>query len=107
MASNCPMCGEPWNRDICGCCGWCEDESAAAALRLRLRPAPRAKIYHMATKINQRGGVSALCFAQPRSINLARASWVLSPENVTCPRCKRLMVKLDVPTSPEVPDDDR
>lgn len=21
---NCPMCGEPWNRDRCSSCGWSE-----------------------------------------------------------------------------------
>lgn len=103
---NCPMCGETWNRDICGVCGWCEDEKRRrAVLRQRLRPAPRAKVYHMASKVNQRGGVSALCFAQPRAINLARASWVLRPEAVTCPRCKHLMAQLNVPMSSEVPDE--
>jgi hypothetical protein len=58
------------------------------------------KLYHMASKVNEQGGVSALCFAQKRSIDLRRASWVLRPESVTCPRCKRLLAErptLDTP----------
>jgi hypothetical protein len=52
------------------------------------------KLYHMASKVNERGGVSALCFAQKRSIDLRRASWGLRPEAVTCPRCKRLLAQI-------------
>ncbi len=47
------------------------------------------KLYHMADKINARGGVSALCYAEPRVINLRRARWTLRPEAVTCPACRK------------------
>ena len=52
------------------------------------------KLYHMASRVNEQGGVSALCYTQKRSIDLRRASWVLRPEWVTCPRCKRLLAHI-------------
>jgi hypothetical protein len=55
----------------------------------RTTPRPR----HLGTKINANGDVSALCFAKPRKINLAHASWVLRPEDVTCPKCKKLLTR--------------
>ena len=45
------------------------------------------KKYHMADKINQRGGVSALCFSKPRSIDLTRSSWTNQQKYVTCEKC--------------------
>ena len=54
--------------------------------------APRVKLYHMADKISPSGGMSALCFAVPRPINLKSASWTLRPTAVTCPKCKRILV---------------
>lgn len=49
--------------------------------------------YHMADKANQNGGVSALCFLRPRSINLTRACWTNRPEAVTCKKCLILLGK--------------
>ncbi len=51
------------------------------------------KKYHMASKVAQHGGVSALCFVKPRSIDLGRASWTNRPEAVTCIKCLRAMKK--------------
>jgi len=45
------------------------------------------RIIHKATKVNQNGNVSALCFKSPRSINMKTSTWVLRDEAVTCPRC--------------------
>lgn len=52
------------------------------------------KRQHFASKVNEDGGVSALCFTTLRSINLRRASWTIRPLAVTCPKCKRLMNRL-------------
>jgi hypothetical protein len=49
------------------------------------------KVYHKAHRMNQRGGVSALCFKRPRSINLKRALWTLRDEAVTCKKCRALI----------------
>ena len=49
------------------------------------------KIYHKATQVNSSGGVSALCFHKPKAINLARASWTLRDDQVTCKKCQRLI----------------
>ena len=51
----------------------------------------KAKRYHMAAKINSEGGVSALCFARPRAIDLRRATWTLRLEAVTCPKCMAIL----------------
>lgn len=45
------------------------------------------KPIHMAGKINQNGGVSAICFSTPRAISLRVASWTLVTKQVTCTRC--------------------
>lgn len=47
------------------------------------------KVYHLASKINANGEVSALCFKTPRAINLERALWTTRIEATTCPKCKR------------------
>lgn len=52
---------------------------------------PNPKIYHMASKINQEGGVMALCFKTPRAINLRTASWTNRRTAVTCPKCQRIL----------------
>jgi hypothetical protein len=52
---------------------------------------PNPKIYHFAAKINERGDVSALCFAKPRPINLRVASWTNRRTAVTCPKCRRIL----------------
>lgn len=48
---------------------------------------PNQRIYHRGSLINQRGGVSALCFSKPRAINLKQAMWTNRDEAVTCPKC--------------------
>lgn len=36
---NCPMCGDPWDDDVCTTCGWSEDAHARrAAVRALIRP---------------------------------------------------------------------
>jgi len=55
-------------------------------------PLPQTRIYHRGDKINQRGGVSALCFATPRAIDMKRATWTSSDDAVTCPKCKALIL---------------
>lgn len=52
------------------------------------------KKYHKASKVNQHGGVSALCIVKTRSIDLCKASWTIRDEAVTCKKCLELMIKL-------------
>ena len=52
---------------------------------------PPARMYHRADKINDKGGVSALCFTKPRTINMRRESWTMTDASVTCPKCMALM----------------
>lgn len=47
----------------------------------------KPKPIHLAGLMNDRGGVSAVCFKKPRSINLIRASWTLRESAVTCKKC--------------------
>lgn len=54
-------------------------------------PYPNPKTYHRGDKINQHGGVSALCFAKPRAIDLRRALWTNRDEAVTCPKCRLIL----------------
>lgn len=49
------------------------------------------KKYHMADKVNGRGGVSALCFKVPRAVSLTVARWTTSEDAVTCPKCLKLL----------------
>ena len=49
------------------------------------------KPVHRAAMVNQAGGMSALCFAKPRAINLRLATWTIRDEAVTCAKCKRAM----------------
>lgn len=51
MKHNCPMCGEQWNEDVCGTCGWHEGKQirysghaldAVADVVLRYRPKPKS-----------------------------------------------------------------
>ena len=63
----------------------------AEAHALGVAPLPPAKKYHMASKIRPDGAVSALCFDEPRAIDLRRASWTWVAENVTCAACKVAM----------------
>jgi hypothetical protein len=45
------------------------------------------KKYHMANLINPEGKVSALCYKNPRAINLGQAMWTTDEKAVTCKRC--------------------
>jgi len=45
------------------------------------------KTVHYADKINPSGGVSALCYALPKRIDLDRATWTISKDQVTCRKC--------------------
>ncbi len=49
------------------------------------------KPIHRGALINQRGGVSALCFVRPRAINLKSATWTNRDEAVTCKKCLAAM----------------
>lgn len=53
-------------------------------------PSDGVRIVHMAAKTSELG-VSALCFPKPRAINMKIATWTLSKEAVTCPKCQRKM----------------
>lgn len=52
---------------------------------------PKPRVYHLANLVNRRGGVSALCFAKPRSINLKAASWTMHDDAVTCRKCLAIL----------------
>lgn len=54
------------------------------------------KVYHFANLFNERGGVSALCFKSPRSINLRRALWTVIPQYVTCAKCIKALASLPI-----------
>lgn len=56
-----------------------------------LQPLPPTRVRHRGDKINSRGRVSALCFATPRAIDMTRATWVMSDDAVTCPKCRALI----------------
>jgi hypothetical protein len=49
---------------------------------------PNAKVIHRADRVNAAGGVSALCFRQPKPIDLKVGSWTLVDKAVTCRRCR-------------------
>ena len=55
-------------------------------------PLPPTRMRHLANKINPKGGVSALCFANPRAIDMKRATWVMNNDAVTCPKCLALIL---------------
>lgn len=55
-------------------------------------PLPPKRVRHRGDKINQRGGVSALCFSKPRAIDMKRATWVMNDDAVTCPKCRALIL---------------
>ena len=58
---------------------------------LECPPLPPTRTRHRADKIDPRGRVSALCFPQPRAIDMKRASWTTSDSGVTCPKCRALI----------------
>lgn len=45
------------------------------------------KTVHLASKIDQHGNVSALCFKRPRKIDLSKEIWTLRIEAATCKGC--------------------
>lgn len=45
------------------------------------------KIVHMAKLVSDKGDVSPLCAKTPRRINLAKESWTLRTNEVTCNKC--------------------
>jgi hypothetical protein len=47
-------------------------------------------MYHKAALVNDKGQVSALCFARPRAIDMKRVSWTNQWNDVTCPKCLKL-----------------
>lgn len=49
------------------------------------------RVYHRGYLVNQRGGVSALCFKSPRAISLGKATWTNRDEAVSCPKCLKVM----------------
>jgi len=48
---------------------------------------------HKAKLISDNGDVSPLCAKKPRKLNLAKESWTLRDEAVTCPNCLSLLDK--------------
>lgn len=58
-------------------------------------PLPPTRVRHRGAAIDERGRVSALCFPKPRAIDMKRATWVMSDEAVTCPKCKALILARD------------
>ena len=49
------------------------------------------KTIHRASKINNKGEASALCFKRDHPIDLNRASWTIRDDLVTCQKCKALI----------------
>lgn len=62
-------------------------------------PLPPTRMRHRGDKINAKGGVSALCFPKPRAIDMKRATWVMSDDAVTCPKCRALILARHKPAN--------
>lgn len=58
---------------------------------LECPPLPPTRMRHRGDKINAKGGVSALCFPKPRSIDMKRSTWVMSDDATTCQKCIALI----------------
>jgi hypothetical protein len=58
---------------------------------LQIGPAPKVRVVHKAKGIRDDGTVSALCFSNPRGIDLREASWSMADRQVTCKACLRLI----------------
>jgi hypothetical protein len=56
-----------------------------------MKQTPWDKIVHRAKHIRPDGAVSALCFTQPRKIDLKRSTWTLDDQRVNCPRCREII----------------
>ena len=52
---------------------------------------PKPKPVHWAFRVNNRGGVMAICFDRPRAIDLIRATWTIRRDAVTCKKCLERM----------------
>lgn len=61
------------------------------------------KPVHMARLFNQRGGVSPVCAARPRAIDLKRATWTLGWHRVTCKKCLKRKEEIDGKENDPVP----
>lgn len=55
-------------------------------------PLPPTRMRHRGDKIDPKGRVSALCFPKPRAIDMKRATWVMTDDAVTCPKCRALIL---------------
>lgn len=55
----------------------------------------KPKTVHFGTKVNQYGGVKALCFGVDRAIDLSRATWTNRREAVTCRKCNRIIASAE------------
>lgn len=54
-------------------------------------PLVPTRVRHRGDKIDPKGRVSALCYPKPRAIDMKRATWVMTDEAVTCPKCLALI----------------
>ena len=59
-------------------------------------PLTPSRVYHRAHLISARG-VSALCFAKRRAIDMKRATWTNRDEAVTCRKCLAIIEKRKQP----------
>lgn len=46
------------------------------------------RLVHLAAKVSRTGGISPLCAASPKRLNLRTASWTVRIAAVTCPACR-------------------
>lgn len=49
------------------------------------------KIVHLAEAVDQHGHITATCYKTRRRIDLRKASWTMSREDVSCPKCRKAM----------------
>ena len=63
---------------------------------------PPTRMRHRGDKINDKGRVSALCFPTPRAIDMKRATWVMSDDAVTCPKCRALILARSMTANAEI-----
>lgn len=55
------------------------------------RRTKKGRTHHLGTQVNQRGGVRALCYTVPRSIDMRRGTWTQDESAVTCPNCLKII----------------
>lgn len=58
------------------------------------------RICHLARSIRADGAVSAMCFTQPRAIDMSRATWTTNRKAVTCHKCSEIIKHLMAGKSP-------